>query len=66
MVIKTLSETGQRLRGVSGGAILGHGRVALIPHVAQVAALAVERAPGGSSAGGQGSSEPGVASAASA
>ncbi|MCE7973691.1 MAG: chemotaxis protein CheA [Leptolyngbya sp. PLA1] len=42
VVIKTLTQTGQQLRGVSGGAILGDGRVALILDVAQVAGLARE------------------------
>lgn len=40
VVIKTLTQTGQQLRGVSGGAILGDGRVALILDVAQVVSLA--------------------------
>lgn len=40
VVIKTLTQTGQQLRGVSGGAILGDGRVALILDVPQVASLA--------------------------
>lgn len=40
VVIKTLTQTGQQLRGVSGGAILGDGRVALILDVPQIAALA--------------------------
>lgn len=40
VVIKTLTQTGQKLRGVSGGAILGDGRVALILDVAQVVDLA--------------------------
>jgi two-component system chemotaxis sensor kinase CheA len=44
VVIKTLDHTGQRLRGVSGGAILGDGRVALILDVSQVVALAREGA----------------------
>lgn len=42
VVIKTLNQTGQRLRGVSGGAILGDGRVALILDVPQIVALARE------------------------
>ena len=40
VVIKTLTQTGQQLKGVSGGAILGDGRVALILDVAQVVSLA--------------------------
>jgi two-component system chemotaxis sensor kinase CheA len=40
VVIKSLTQTGQPLRGVSGGAILGDGRVALILDVAQVVGLA--------------------------
>lgn len=44
VVIKTLTQTGQQLRGVSGGAILGDGRVALILDVPQVASLAREGA----------------------
>jgi two-component system chemotaxis sensor kinase CheA len=40
VVIKTLTQTGQKVRGVSGGAILGDGRVALILDVAQVAEIA--------------------------
>ncbi len=40
VVIKTLNQTGQRVPGVSGGAILGDGRVALILDVAQIASLA--------------------------
>jgi two-component system chemotaxis sensor kinase CheA len=42
VVIKTLTQTGQHVRGVSGGAILGDGRVALILDVSQVVALALE------------------------
>ncbi|MFO0856113.1 MAG: chemotaxis protein CheW [Phycisphaerales bacterium] len=42
VVIKTLNQTGQKLRGVSGGAILGDGRVALILDVAQIASIARE------------------------
>lgn len=42
VVIKTLDQTGQKLRGVSGGAILGDGRVALILDVAQITSLARE------------------------
>ena len=42
VVIKTLTQTGQQLQGVSGGAILGDGRVALILDVAQVVELARE------------------------
>lgn len=42
VVIKTLTQTGQQLKGVSGGAILGDGRVALILDVAQVVSLARE------------------------
>jgi len=42
VVIKTLNQTGQTLRGVSGGAILGDGRVALILDVAQFAEIARE------------------------
>lgn len=42
VVIKTLTQTGQQIRGVSGGAILGDGRVALILDVAQVVSLARE------------------------
>jgi two-component system chemotaxis sensor kinase CheA len=40
VVIKTLTQTGQQIKGVSGGAILGDGRVALILDVAQVVSLA--------------------------
>lgn len=43
VVIKTLNQTGHKLRGVSGGAILGDGRVALILDVSQVVGLATER-----------------------
>jgi two-component system chemotaxis sensor kinase CheA len=43
VVIKTLDQTGQRLEGVSGGAILGDGRVALILDVTQVMTLARSR-----------------------
>jgi two-component system chemotaxis sensor kinase CheA len=46
VVIKTLTQTGQNLRGVSGGAILGDGRVALILEIAQVKALATEGSDG--------------------
>lgn len=48
VVIKTLTQTGQQLKGVSGGAILGDGRVALILDIAQVMGLAREgsAAPG--------------------
>ncbi len=42
VVIKTLDQTGQALQGVSGGAILGDGRVALILDVAQFAEIARE------------------------
>lgn len=42
VVIKTLNQTGQNLRGVSGGAILGDGRVALILDVGQIVSLARE------------------------
>lgn len=42
VVIKTLTQTGQPLKGVSGGAILGDGRVALILDVAQLAELATD------------------------
>lgn len=45
VVIKTLNQTGQRIPGVSGGAILGDGRVALILDVAQLASLARQSAP---------------------
>lgn len=45
VVIKALNQTGQRLRGVSGGAILGDGRVALILDVAQLASIAQECVP---------------------
>lgn len=40
VVIKALNHTGQRVPGVSGGAILGDGRVALILDIAQIASLA--------------------------
>ncbi|MFT3684226.1 MAG: chemotaxis protein CheW [Phycisphaerales bacterium] len=43
VVIKTLDQTGQHLEGVSGGAILGDGRVALILDVAQIMSLARTR-----------------------
>jgi two-component system chemotaxis sensor kinase CheA len=46
VVIKTLTQTGQKLKGVSGGAILGDGRVALILDVAQVVSLAREGSGG--------------------
>lgn len=46
VVIKTLTQTGQQLKGVSGGAILGDGRVALILDVAQVVSLAREGSGG--------------------
>ncbi|QOJ01106.1 MAG: chemotaxis protein CheA [Phycisphaeraceae bacterium] len=46
VVIKTLTQTGQQIRGVSGGAILGDGRVALILEIAQIVSLAQE-SPGG-------------------
>jgi two-component system chemotaxis sensor kinase CheA len=42
VVIKALAHTGQPLRGVSGGAILGDGRVALILDVAQLSGLSKE------------------------
>lgn len=45
VVIKTLTQTGQRVAGVSGGAILGDGRVALILDVAQIVTLAREGTP---------------------
>jgi two-component system chemotaxis sensor kinase CheA len=40
VVIKSLTQTGQQVHGVSGGAILGDGRVALILDVTQIVALA--------------------------
>lgn len=46
VVIKTLTQTGQQLKGVSGGAILGDGRVALILDVTQVVLLAREGSGG--------------------
>ncbi len=46
VVIKSLTQIGQRLRGVSGGAILGDGRVALILDVSQVVSLAREGSDG--------------------
>jgi two-component system chemotaxis sensor kinase CheA len=33
VVIKSLGEVGQQIRGISGGAILGDGRIALIVDV---------------------------------
>lgn len=45
VVIKTLTQTGHALKGVSGGAILGDGRVALILDIAQLGELALEGMP---------------------
>jgi two-component system chemotaxis sensor kinase CheA len=42
VVIKTLDHIGERVKGVSGGAILGDGRVALILDMSQIVALARE------------------------
>jgi two-component system chemotaxis sensor kinase CheA len=57
VVIKSLNQTGQNLRGVSGGAILGDGRVALILDVGQIVSLAREGCGGARRTGAEPATE---------